>query len=250
MAVLEKHAQKDVEVGGNSSADPPVPDVRKRESENESDRRVKQEAGDGPSPSPLSPKSPPFYPVKPATSPAGVESADREQEATVDDEEDEAAVKSRAATARLVLKFLIGTEAAGAIIGKHGATVGELESSSGVKIQLSRTHEYFPGTAKRTVALCGTVDQALVAMYLCLTKVEADGVTMLGQHLTDPSTQIALIVPDNVCGSIIGRSGATLKSFMDDSGAKLVVSSNDRHGERVIYITGDKDQQVGCHFAT
>ena len=239
MAVLDEHAHKAV-VGGNSSADPPVPDVCKRDGENESDRRVKQEAGDGPSLSPLSPKSPPFYPVKAATSPV-----DREHTVPIDDEEDEAAVKSTAATARLVLKFLIGTEAAGAIIGKHGATVGELESSSGVKIQLSRTHEYFPGTAKRTVALCGTVDQALVAMYLCLTKVEADGVTMLGQHLTGESTQIALIVPDNVCGSIIGRGGATLKSFMDDSGAKLVVSSNDRHGERVIYITGDKDQQVG-----
>lgn len=59
----------------------------------------------------------------------------------------------------VVLKFLLGTEAAGSIIGKHGATVAELEAASGIQVQLSKVQEHFPGTTSRTVALCGTLTQ-------------------------------------------------------------------------------------------
>lgn len=56
-----------------------------------------------------------------------------------------------------------------------------------------------------------------------------------------------MVVPHRLCGGIIGRGGATIHSFMDDSGAQLSVSPhNDAtgFGERIIYITGAREAQL------
>jgi len=79
----------------------------------------------------------------------------------------------------VVLKFLLSTEAAGSIIGKNGVTVGELQSQSGAKIQLSKAREFFPGTSERMMLLCGSMSSVLVALHLVLTKLMADEVPML-----------------------------------------------------------------------
>eukprot|EP00951_Prasinocladus_malaysianus_P019702 scaffold159863_cov36-Prasinocladus_malaysianus.AAC.1 len=152
----------------------------------------------------------------------------------------------------VILKYLIGSEAAGSIIGKHGATVAELEAGSGAKFQLSKVHEYFPGTSARTVSMRGPLDKALVALSLTLAKLAEDDVHMLSRPHSPSADranthQIAMIVPSRLCGGLIGRAGATLKSFMDESGAQMTVSSlGDVSGqtERILYITGTKDQQV------
>uniref|UniRef100_A0A061R3H1 RNA-binding protein Nova n=1 Tax=Tetraselmis sp. GSL018 TaxID=582737 RepID=A0A061R3H1_9CHLO len=148
----------------------------------------------------------------------------------------------------VVLKFLLSTEAAGSIIGKNGVTVGELQSQSGAKIQLSKAREFFPGTSERMMLLCGSMSSVLVALHLVLTKLMADEVPMLtSQGSSGEVSQIAMVVPNRLCGGIIGRGGSTINSFMDDSGAQLAVSPHHEamgFSERTIYITGARESQL------
>lgn len=51
---------------------------------------------------------------------------------------------------------LLGTHlGVGAIIGKHGSSITEIQSASGAKIQISGPNEVFPGTTERVMHLSG-----------------------------------------------------------------------------------------------
>ena len=45
-----------------------------------------------------------------------------------------------------LLKILIPNYAAGAIIGKGGTNIGDLQNQYGAKIRLSPSREFYPGT--------------------------------------------------------------------------------------------------------
>lgn len=47
------------------------------------------------------------------------------------------------------IRFLVSNAAAGSVIGKGGSTINEFQTKSGARIQLSRNHEFFPGTSDR-----------------------------------------------------------------------------------------------------
>lgn len=73
-----------------------------------------------------------------------------------------------------LLRFLISNATAGSVIGKGGATICELQAQSGAKIQLSRNHEYFPGTTDRVVVLSGTNNEIMAAFKLILSKIHGE----------------------------------------------------------------------------
>eukprot|EP00249_Psilotum_nudum_P009466 c21954_g1_i4 orf=288-1271(-) len=144
------------------------------------------------------------------------------------------------------IRFLISNAAAGSVIGKGGTTINEFQSQSGARIQLSRNHEYFPGTTERVIALSGTVGEVLRAFHLILSKLlseaESDGTN-------DAKTnQVRLIVPNNVCGAIIGKGGATIKAFVEDSHANIKLSSQEQTvagvTDRIVTIIGTLEQQL------
>ncbi len=60
------------------------------------------------------------------------------------------------------------------------------------------------------------------------------------------STQLRLLVPTPLCGAIIGKGGATIRSFAEDSRAAITVSPQDKQPlgipDRVVRITGAQDQ--------
>ena len=60
------------------------------------------------------------------------------------------------------------------------------------------------------------------------------------------STQLRLLVPTPLCGAIIGKGGATIRSFAEDSRAAITVSPQDKQPlgipDRVLRITGAQDQ--------
>ena len=45
----------------------------------------------------------------------------------------------------MVAKLLVSNPVAGSVIGKAGANIEQLQRSSGARIQLSRTGEFYPG---------------------------------------------------------------------------------------------------------
>jgi RNA-binding protein Nova len=68
----------------------------------------------------------------------------------------------------------VSNTAAGCIIGKGGSTINDFQSQSGARIQLSRSHEFFPGTNDRIIMVSGQFDDVIKAMDLVLEKLMAE----------------------------------------------------------------------------
>ena len=76
------------------------------------------------------------------------------------------------------IRFLVSNAEAGSVIGKGGSTISDFQSQSGARIQLSRNHEFFPGTSDRIIMVSGTIDETLKAVDLILAKLLNEVITM------------------------------------------------------------------------
>ncbi|MBA0837631.1 hypothetical protein Goarm_009773, partial [Gossypium armourianum] len=134
------------------------------------------------------------------------------------------------------VRFLVSNAAAGSVIGKGGSTITEFQSKSGARIQLSRGHEFFPGTSDRIIMVSGAIDDILKALNI---KDNDDA---------EPRTKVRLIVSNSSCGSIIGKGGATIKSFIEGSQAGIKISPQDNNfyglNDRLVTVTGTLDEQL------
>ncbi|XP_039037425.1 protein BTR1-like isoform X3 [Hibiscus syriacus] len=145
------------------------------------------------------------------------------------------------------VRFLVSNAVAGSVIGKGGSTITDFQSKSGARIQLSRNHEFFPGTSDRIIMVSGTVDEILKVMELILEKL-LNELNLEDNDDAKPRTKVRLIVPNSSCGSIIGKGGATIKSFIEDSQAGIKISPQDNNfyglNDRLVTLTGTLDEQM------
>eukprot|EP00271_Cylindrocystis_brebissonii_P008787 TRINITY_DN23286_c0_g1_i1.p1 TRINITY_DN23286_c0_g1~~TRINITY_DN23286_c0_g1_i1.p1 ORF type:complete len:433 (-),score=94.43 TRINITY_DN23286_c0_g1_i1:546-1844(-) len=151
-----------------------------------------------------------------------------------------------ASTVESCVRFLVPGTVAGSVIGKGGATISEFQQQSGARIQLSRNKEFFPGTGDRIILLTGTVTSMLTALHLILTKVSEQEGPDAGPG--GVKGQVRLLVPNTVAGAVIGKGGSTIRSFVEDSGANIKLSSQDQAlpgvNERMVTISGTLEQQL------
>eukprot|EP01026_Neomeris_dumetosa_P013461 TRINITY_DN1470_c1_g1_i6.p1 TRINITY_DN1470_c1_g1~~TRINITY_DN1470_c1_g1_i6.p1 ORF type:complete len:315 (-),score=30.07 TRINITY_DN1470_c1_g1_i6:948-1892(-) len=148
---------------------------------------------------------------------------------------------------KVQVKFLFSTAAAGSIIGKGGSTISEFQNSSKARIQLSKAGEFFPGTNLRVVQITGTLLQVATALQLVLRKLQDEELLEKPQYSEDETAiEVQLTAPIRLCGSIIGKQGATINHFKEDSGASIRVQALDSvlHGvqERIITLGGSSPQ--------
>ncbi|KAE8682035.1 Protein BTR1 [Hibiscus syriacus] len=145
------------------------------------------------------------------------------------------------------IRFLVSNASAGSVIGKGGSTITEFQSKSGARIQLSRSHEIFPGTSDRIIMVSGAIDDILKAMELILAKL-LNELNIKDNEDAEPRTKVRLIVSNISCGSIIGKGGATIKSFIDGSQAGIKISPQDNNfyglNDRLVTVTGTIDEQL------
>ncbi|CAI0410835.1 unnamed protein product, partial [Linum tenue] len=145
------------------------------------------------------------------------------------------------------IRFLVSNAAAGSVIGKGGATITDFQSESGARIQLSRNYEFFPGTSDRIIMISGNIDEILRAVELVLNKLLSELHTEDGGD-AEPRMKLRLIVPNGSCGSIIGKGGAIIKSFIEDSQAGIKISPLDHNfyglNDRLVTLTGTLNEQM------
>ncbi|KAL4335145.1 hypothetical protein GQ457_07G018850 [Hibiscus cannabinus] len=145
------------------------------------------------------------------------------------------------------IRFLVSNAAAGSVIGKGGSTITEFQSKSGARIQLSRSHEFYPGTSDRIIMVSGAIDDILKAMELILAKL-LNELNIKDSDDDEPRTKVRLIVSNSSCGSLIGKGGATIKSFIDGSQAGIKISPQDNNfyglNDRLVTVTGTLDEQL------
>lgn len=145
------------------------------------------------------------------------------------------------------VKFLLSNPEAGSIIGKGGTTINDFQSRSGARIQLSRSHEFFPGTSDRIVMISGMVDEILKALDLILSKL-LDEYIVDDDSEAEPRSKFRVVVPNGSCGGIIGKGGSIIKTFIEDSGAGIKISPQDNtlpgFHDRLVTVTGTLNEQL------
>ncbi|XP_061363793.1 protein BTR1 isoform X1 [Gastrolobium bilobum] len=145
------------------------------------------------------------------------------------------------------VRFLVSNSAAGSVIGKGGSTITDFQSQSGARIQLSRNHEFFPGTTDRIIMVSGAITEILRAVELILSKLLSE-LHSEDENDAEPKTKVRLIVPNGSCGGIIGKGGATIRSFIEESQAGIKISPQDNNyygqNDRLVTVTGTLDEQM------
>ena len=142
--------------------------------------------------------------------------------------------------------MLVPNDAAGAIIGKGGANLGDLKNRYGATIRISHNRELYPGTDERIVALTGEVDHIIDLHNYVIDKV-ADARGADGTKDERRGNMVKMILPNITAGLIIGKGGATIKSLKEESSAYIDLTGRDEspvHGERILTIKGNTEQRI------
>jgi len=97
----------------------------------------------------------------------------------------------------------------------------------------------------RILLVSGTVDQLLTALHLVLSKLMSEPTALLSvQTKEGDKLQLRMLVHTRLCGTLIGKGGATIRSFNEDSHAAFNISPPPALPgltERVVKISGDLD---------
>jgi RNA-binding protein Nova len=145
-----------------------------------------------------------------------------------------------------------------------GGNINEFQAKTFSRIQLSKSGEYYPGTTERTLLVSGGLKQIIAALGLVFAKLKREGVapvtprtkTAMDAHdsaNSDPDSPppypvhlaIKLLVPQPLCGIIIGKMGTTVKAYAADTQTQIRVTAPDGPAaglnHRIVTINGTTD---------
>ncbi|RVE49783.1 hypothetical protein evm_005513 [Chilo suppressalis] len=69
-------------------------------------------------------------------------------------------------------KVLVPSMVAGAIIGKGGETIAQLQKDTGARVKMSKSHDFYPGTTERACLITGSVDGIMVVLDFIMDKIK------------------------------------------------------------------------------
>ena len=149
------------------------------------------------------------------------------------------------------LKILIPSAAAGAIIGKGGETIAEVQQKIGAKVKLSKANDFYPGTNERVCLISGSKDAVTDICAFVQEKVREKpdphskpAIDFDNKMTAEREKQIKVIVPNSTAGMIIGKGGCTIQQIKETSGSFIQLSqkpSDTTLPERVVTVIGDDD---------
>ena len=147
------------------------------------------------------------------------------------------------------LKILVPAVASGAIIGKGGETIAEIQKQTGTRIKMSKANDFYPGTTERVGLIQGPPEAVLSVMDFITEKVvekpdptAKPAIDFDNKVCAEREKQIKIIVPNSTAGMIIGKGGSFIKQLKDESGAFIQISQKSKETtlpERVVTIIGD-----------
>lgn len=139
-------------------------------------------------------------------------------------------------------KFLVPDHVAGALIGKSGIMVGEIELVSKCSLQLSGPKKYFPGTVER---ICIVGGQCVQDLNIAMMKI-VDLFKKVQQNTNAKNTEVAklvvkFVIPKSAASMILGPRGATIQQLTNDTGCRINMSHRiDGFQERLMVICGEE----------
>ena len=150
---------------------------------------------------------------------------------------------------RISIKFLISNTSAGFLIGKGGAAIVELQSSTKARVNIAQSGDFFPGTLERAVLVVGTLSQIITCQAMIWKRMSASLRVDREEDSNSPSNILMdddiicgkLLIPASASGLIIGRGGAVIQMISEMSNAKIQLSAKEDAvftQERVVNIQG------------
>lgn len=153
-------------------------------------------------------------------------------------------------TENIYLKVLVPSVAAGAIIGKGGETITQIQKDTGANIKMSKSNDYYPGTTERVCLITGSPEAVRTVHNFVMEKIrdkpdqgsrnESDGSRHQERH-----KQVKILVPNSTAGMIIGKAGNYISQIKEDSSAYVQISQKSKEmnlPERCVTVAGDLSQ--------
>jgi len=147
-------------------------------------------------------------------------------------------------TNQFTLKFLIKRQLGGAIIGRGAANIKALRETLEAKIEVTPGWEGHPD---RMVALTGFRTDVLLAYTAILDAIWAPNPN--SQQERPPTQTLRFLVPNTHMGAVIGKGGSNINRIRDESSCTIRTEKQGGQVDRVVEMSGDKDQlQKGCEI--
>ncbi|XP_050664400.1 RNA-binding protein Pasilla isoform X2 [Leptidea sinapis] len=148
-------------------------------------------------------------------------------------------------------KVLVPSMVAGAIIGKGGETIAQLQKDTGARVKMSKSHDFYPGTTERACLITGSVEGIMVVLDFIMEKIKEKPELVKpfpeavdAKMPQDRDKQVKILVPNSTAGMIIGKGGNYIKQIKEQSGSYVQISQKAKElslQERCITVVGDKE---------
>ncbi|RWS31315.1 RNA-binding protein Nova-1-like protein [Leptotrombidium deliense] len=148
-------------------------------------------------------------------------------------------------------KILVPAVAAGAIIGKGGETIAQLQKEAGARVKMSKANDFYPGTTERVCLISGSVEGILRIHEFIMEKIKEKpdpnakmAIDFDHKQPAEREKQVKILVPNSTAGMIIGKGGSFIKQIKEESGAYVQISQKSRDhalAERCITVIGEME---------
>ncbi|XP_061173235.1 RNA-binding protein Pasilla-like isoform X9 [Saccostrea echinata] len=144
------------------------------------------------------------------------------------------------------LKILVPSIAAGAIIGKGGETIAQVQKEAGARVKMSKANDFYPGTTERVCLIMGGVEAVKRVHCFIMEKIREKPDPNPKPDETNKNferhRQVKILVPNSTAGMVIGKGGNYIKQIKEESGAYIQISQKSKETnlpERCITVAGE-----------
>ncbi|XP_073994185.1 RNA-binding protein Nova-1-like protein passilla [Rhodnius prolixus] len=144
-------------------------------------------------------------------------------------------------------KILVPSMAAGAIIGKGGETIAQLQKDTNARVKMSKANDFYPGTSERVCLISGTIESIMAVLDFITFKIREKPDKPGVEHdakMGEREKQLKILVPNTTAGMIIGKGGSYIKQLKEESGAYVQISQKAKDQslqERCITVMGETE---------
>ncbi|XP_033733910.1 RNA-binding protein Nova-1-like isoform X4 [Pecten maximus] len=147
------------------------------------------------------------------------------------------------------LKILVPSIAAGAIIGKGGETIAQVQKEAGARVKMSKANDFYPGTTERVCLIMGGIEAVRRVQNFIMEKIREKPDPNPKPEETNKNferhrQQVKVLVPNSTAGMIIGKGGNYIKQIKEESGAYIQISQKSKETnlpERCVTVAGDHE---------
>ncbi|XP_046402012.1 RNA-binding protein Pasilla isoform X2 [Ischnura elegans] len=148
-------------------------------------------------------------------------------------------------------KLLVPSVAAGAIIGKGGETIAQLQKDTCARVKMSKANDFYPGTTERVCLITGSLDAIMSVLVFIMEKIKEKpdpnakpAIDFDNKTAAEREKQVKILVPNSTAGMVIGKGGNYIKQIKEESGSYVQISQKAKDQtlqERCITVIGDME---------